>query len=159
MSDPDFWNDIERAQKVGQKNKELQGVIDEYKSIEEQSEEIEVFITVALEDKDTSLLEDIKTGIDELKDKVEDLSLQTLLKGDYDHSNAILSFHPGAGGTEAQDWVEMLLRMYIRWAEKKGHNVETLDYLAGDEAGVKSATILIEGANAYGFLKSEKNPI
>lgn len=102
------------------------------------------------------MAKDIKSGLKELEERVETLTLQTLLNGEYDHCPAILSFHAGAGGTEAQDWVEMLLRMYLRWAEKKGYNVKILDQLAGDEAGVKSATILIEGLNAYGFLKSEK---
>lgn len=156
MSAPEFWNDVERAQSVAQKSKKLQNIIDEYKDLEELREELEVFISVALEEKESSLIGDIKFGFEELKEKVEGLTLQTQLKGEHDHCNAILSFHPGAGGTESQDWVEMLLRMYTRWAEKKGHNVKTLDYLAGDEAGVKSATILVEGTNAYGFLKSEK---
>jgi peptide chain release factor 2 len=156
MSAPDFWNDIERAQGVAQNSKKLQTIIDDYKGLEELREELEVFISVALEEKEYSIIGDIKSGLEELKEKVENLTLQTQLKGEYDHCNAILSFHPGAGGTESQDWVEMLLRMYTRWAEKKGHNVETLDFLAGDEAGVKSATILVEGTNAYGFLKSEK---
>ncbi len=156
MAAPDFWKDIERAQRIGQKSKELQNIIQEYKILKEQSEDLEVFIELAMEEAESGILSEIKSDMKELKDKVENLYLQTLLNGEYDHLNAILSFHAGAGGTEAQDWVEMLLRMYMHWAEKKGYNVKTLDYLAGDDAGVKSATIMIEGLNAYGFLKSEK---
>lgn len=156
MSAPDFWDDIENAQRVTQKNKELQDTIGEYKNLQQQREELEVLIELTMEEKDTSMIGDIKEGIQELKDHVETLYLQTLLDGEYDHLNAILSFHAGAGGTESQDWVEMLLRMYTRWAEKNEYRVKTLDLLAGDDAGIKSATILIEGLNAYGFLKSEK---
>lgn len=156
MSAPDFWDDIENAQRVTQKNKELQDMIGEYKNLQQQREELEVLIELTMEEKDTSMIGDIKEGIKELKDHVETLYLQTLLDGEYDHLNAILSFHAGAGGTESQDWVEMLLRMYTRWAEKNEYRVKTLDLLAGDDAGIKSATILIEGLNAYGFLKSEK---
>lgn len=156
MAAPDFWEDVERVQRIGQKSKELQNTIQEYKTLKEQSEDLEVFIELAMEEAESDILSEIKSGMKELKNEVENLYLQTLLNGEYDHLNAILSFHAGAGGTEAQDWVEMLLRMYMRWAEKKGYNVKTLDYLAGEDAGVKSATIMIEGLNAYGFLKSEK---
>ncbi|WP_143402862.1 peptide chain release factor 2 [Garciella nitratireducens] len=156
MSAPDFWEDMQRAQRMSQKSKELQNIIQQYKVLKEQYEDLEVLIELAREDAGNELFTDIKESMKELKEKVENLYLKTLLNGEYDHLNAILSFHAGAGGTEAQDWVEMLLRMYTRWAEKKQYRVKMLDYLAGDEAGVKSATILIEGSNAYGFLKSEK---
>lgn len=156
MAAPGFWEDVERAQRIGQKSKKLQNIIQKYKLLKEQSEDLEVFIELAMEEAESGILSEIKSDMKKLKDEVGNLYLQTLLNGEYDHLNAILSFHAGAGGTEAQDWVEMLLRMYMRWAEKKGYNVKTLDYLAGDDAGVKSATIMIEGLNAYGFLKSEK---
>lgn len=156
MSKSDFWEDIERAQQIGQKNKELQSIIEQHQDLQEKKEDIEVLIQLTLEENDSSMLGDIRSGMKELRQEIESFKLQTLLKGDYDHSNAILAFHAGAGGTEAQDWVEMLLRMYIRWAEQHDYRVKTLDYLAGDDAGVKSATILVSGLNAYGFLKSEK---
>lgn len=156
MSKSNFWEDIERAQQIGQKNKELQSIIEQHQDLQEKKEDIEVLIQLTLEENDSSMLGDIRSGMKELRQEIESFKLQTLLKGDYDHSNAILAFHAGAGGTEAQDWVEMLLRMYIRWAEQHDYRVKTLDYLAGDDAGVKSATILVSGLNAYGFLKSEK---
>lgn len=156
MSTPDFWDDVESAQEITQRNKELQDIIETYKRLQGQGEDLEILIELTMEEKDTGMVEDIKEGIKELKKEVEDLYLQTLLDGEYDHFNAILSFHAGAGGTESQDWVEMLLRMYTRWAEKNEYRVKTLDLLTGEDAGVKSATILIEGPNAYGFLKSEK---
>ena len=156
MAKPDFWEDIEKAQQIGQKNKELQSIIKQHHNLKEKKDDVELLIQLTLEENDSSVLEDIRSGMKELRQEVETLKLQTLLKGEYDHSNAMLAFHAGAGGTEAQDWVEMLLRMYIRWAEKHDYTVKTLDYLAGDDAGVKSATILVSGLNAYGFLKSEK---
>src|SRR5690554_4698433 len=156
MAASNFWEDIENAQRVSQKNSEIQNIIEKYRGLERQREDLEIYIDLALEEEEYDMVKDIKSGLKELGEGLKELTLQTLLRGEYDHCHAILSFHAGAGGTESQDWVEMLLRMYLRWAEKKGYNVKTLDYLAGDEAGVKSATILIEGLNAYGFLKSEK---
>lgn len=156
MAKPDIWNDSQRAQDLARKNKKLQGLINRFKKIEEGIADLEVFIQILVEDDDHTLQEDIDDGFVELEKKIEELTIETQFKGKYDHNNAILSFHAGAGGTEAQDWVEMLIRMYSRWAEKKGFNVETLDFLSGDEAGVKSATLLIEGENAYGYLRSEK---
>lgn len=156
MNKADFWNDPQKAQLVGQRNKELQDIISRYAGLKKQREELLILIELVLEENEPSLIGDITTGVKELKEELESLTLETLLKGEYDGNNAILAFHAGAGGTEAQDWVEMLLRMYMRWAEKRGYAVKTLDYLSGDEAGVKSASILVAGINAYGFLKSEK---
>ena len=119
-------------------------------------EDITVLIDLALEEEDSSLLDEIKHDFYELKKNLEAFRLETLLNGPYDKNNAILTLHAGAGGTEAQDWVEMLLRMYTRWAERRGYAVKTLDILPGDEAGIKSVTLLIEGENVYGYLKAEK---
>lgn len=111
---------------------------------------------LGMEEQDASIIPEIEDGLKKLKKDFEELRLETLLTGQYDKNNAIVTLHAGAGGTEAQDWVEMLLRMFTRWAEKKGYTVKTLDFLAGDEAGIKSVTIQVNGENAYGYLKSEK---
>lgn len=130
--------------------------LDKYKSLVETYEDTKVLWQMAVEESDESLYPDISNSLNALKVEIEQLELMLLLSGEYDKNNAILTLHAGAGGTEAQDWAQMLLRMYVRWAEKKGYKVETMDFLAGDEAGVKSATILVSGHNAYGYLKSEK---
>jgi len=117
---------------------------------------VEALLELALESEDEELVQELKQETQSLRKNLEDLKLQTLLSGKYDDRNAILSLHAGAGGTEAQDWVQMLLRMYTRWAESKGYKVTTLDFLPGEEAGIKSVTISVEGPNAYGYLKSEK---
>lgn len=151
----DFWNDMENSQIVLQKTSRLKAIIQSYQRLESQYEDLQTLIEMAMEENDESVADEIKQGFTDFQNQLEEQKLQTLLTGEYDSKNAILTFHAGAGGTEAQDWVEMLFRMYTRWAERKGFKVQTLDYLAGDEAGIKSVSILIEGLNAYGFLRSE----
>ncbi len=154
-ANPNFWSDSENSRKVLSEIKSLSANIKEYKNIKENFEELEVLIEIASEEEDISSLEDIQEKFKSLKNDIESLTLTTLLNGEYDSQNAILTLHAGAGGTESQDWAEMLCRMYMRWAEKHKYKVKILDYLDGEEAGLKSASILIEGLNAYGFLKGE----
>ncbi|MFZ2539285.1 MAG: peptide chain release factor 2 [Oscillospiraceae bacterium] len=154
-ADPDFWSDLENSQKVSQKTSAVKSVITNYNKLYSKFEDLIALIEIAIETDDVAMETEIKAEYVGFKSEFETMKLQTLLTGEYDDKNAILSFHAGAGGTEAQDWVLMLYRMYQRWAERKGFKVSTLDYLAGDEAGIKSLSILIEGQNAYGFLKSE----
>ena len=152
----DFYADMDKAQKVLQKAKQISDKIDGFNSLYSDWEDLKTLVSLGIEMDDESVLPEIKEGYNNLCSTLEKMSLETLLSGQYDKNNAILTLHAGAGGTEAQDWAEMLLRMYCRWAERRGFRVETLDYLAGDEAGVKSVTILIEGINAYGYCKCEK---
>ena len=152
----EFWQDVENAQKVLQESKHLKDIIDEYESLESELEDLEVLIELALEEEDFSLNKEIRNSYNKVSKKAKDLKLTTLLNGEYDKNNAILSIHSGAGGLEAQDWAEMLLRMYRRWAENKGFGIDTLDILPDTAGGIKSATLLIKGLNAYGYLKSEK---
>ena len=152
---PDFWNDMENSQKVLKKAGSLKAVVHSYAQLVTLFEDAQTMIEMAEEDDDASMLEDIDKALKELQAKIDEQRLTTLLSGEYDSKNAILTFHAGAGGTEAQDWTEMLYRMYTRWAERHGYTYQLMDYEAGDEAGIKSATILIEGENAYGYLKSE----
>ncbi|EOD00397.1 Peptide chain release factor 2, programmed frameshift-containing [Caldisalinibacter kiritimatiensis] len=156
MSKPDFWNDREKAQKISQKVKSLNGKIKEYTDISNSIEDIEVLIELSLEEQDSSSMDEIKEGTKELEKRIKQLRINTLLTGEFDSNNAILSIHSGAGGLEAQDWAEMLLRMYTRWCERKGYNIETLDILKDTEAGIKSVTLLVKGVNAYGYLKAER---
>lgn len=151
----DFWNNMENYQVVLQKTSRLKAVINSFLKLQNQYDDILILLEMAIEEDDDSFEEEIKISFETLKKELETQKLQTLLTGEYDAKNAILTFHAGAGGTEAQDWVEMLFRMYSRWADSKGFKVKTLDYLAGDDAGIKSVSILIEGLNAYGFLRSE----
>ncbi len=155
-ADAGFWEDMENSQKVLQKLKQLKAKVDRYKNLYTSWEDAVALCELAIEEGDDSLLEELTAEYNALTENLESLRLDTLLSGKYDANNAILSLHPGAGGTEAQDWAEMLLRMYQHWAERRGFLVETLDYLAGDEAGVKSVTIQITGDNAYGYAKAEK---
>ena len=150
-----FWDDLEHSQKVLQESKTLENRINSYKKMQSELEDIITLIELSLEEGETESTPDMNAECDAFIKKLEEMKLASLLTGKYDHSNAILTFHAGAGGTEAQDWAEMLYRMYNRWAERHHFKVTTLDYLDGDEAGLKSASILIEGENAYGFLKSE----
>ncbi|QNL44151.1 peptide chain release factor 2 [Oscillibacter hominis] len=150
-----FWNDLERSQKVQQRLKQLKNKVGRQEKLIGEWEDLKTLVEMALEEDDESLLPELTDGYAKLETKVEEARLETLLSGEYDSNNAILTLHAGAGGTEAQDWTEMLYRMYTRWAERHGFSYQTLDYEAGDEAGIKSATISIEGENAYGFLKSE----
>ncbi len=150
-----FWNDVERSQKVLQRTKQLKDKIARFEALEQLCADAETLCELAMEEDDDSLIDELRSEYDKLESSVEAATLETLLSGDYDHNNAIVTFHAGAGGTEAQDWAQMLFRMYTRWAERRGFKWTTLDYLDGDEAGLKSATISIEGENAYGYLKGE----
>ena len=154
-SEPGFWDDMENSQKILQRTKALKDKIEGFHNLKTQWEDLLTLCELAIEAEDESMLEELETGFAELTDDLDRRKLATLLLGDYDSNNAILSFHAGAGGTEAQDWCEMLYRMYTRWAERHGFTYQILDYLEGDDAGLKSASILIQGENAYGFLKSE----
>ena len=154
-SEPGFWDDMEKSQKILQRTKALKDKIEGFHNLKTQWEDLLTLCELAIEAEDESMLEELETGFAELTDDLDRRKLATLLLGDYDSNNAILSFHAGVGGTEAQDWCEMLYRMYTRWAERHGFTYQILDYLEGDDAGLKSASILIQGENAYGFLKSE----
>ena len=156
ISAPDFWNNPEGGQAIMQEKKRLESKVDKYNALAGKMEDLEVMIELAKEEPDADLEQDIVDTLAEITKELDAFELETILNGDYDDNNAILSIHPGAGGTESQDWAEMLYRMYVRWAERHGYKVEVLDYLDGDEAGIKSVTMLIEGENAYGYLKSEK---
>ena len=151
----DFWQDLENSQKVLKEQKDLADRVKDYQALALRIEDAQTLCQMAVEENDESLAPEVKAELDSLEDTIEKLSLNTLLTGEYDKANAIISFHAGAGGTEAQDWAAMLFRMYTRWAERSNMRVKVLDYLDGDEAGLKSAVVLIEGENAFGFLKSE----
>lgn len=156
MAAPDFWNDNEQAQKIIAEMNALKSVADQFERLSQEYEDLELMLELMAEEQDESMIPDLTKGIRELVAKLEAFELQLLLSQPYDKLNAILELHPGAGGTESQDWADMLLRMYRRWAEQHDYKVEVLDYLPGDEAGVKSVTLLIKGYNAYGYLKTEK---
>ncbi len=156
MGEPTFWDDAEAAQKINQELNDVKISVDKYKGLRAKFEDAQTLWEMGMEEGDESMEEDVKADLDAVAGGLESLQLEVLLSGPYDANNAILTLHAGAGGTEAQDWTQMLLRMYGRWAERHGFAVETADLLPGDEAGVKSATIFIKGHNAYGFLKSEK---
>ena len=150
-----FWNDLERSQKVQMRLKQLQNKISRQQKLVTEWEDLSALCEMGQEAEDEELLSELRTGYVQLEEKVEETRMTTLLSGEYDSSNAILQFHAGAGGTEAQDWAQMLYRMYTRWVERHGFTYKILDYEDGDEAGIKSAAISIEGENAYGLLKSE----
>lgn len=154
-TEPGFWDDMEKSQVILQRTSTLKDKVEGYNNLVTKYEDAMALIELANEDEDLSLLEEAQSEVTGIKEELEKQRLQTLLTGEYDNRNAILTFHAGSGGTEAQDWAEMLYRMYNRWAEKMNFKVKTLDYLDGDEAGLKSAVILVEGINAYGYLKSE----
>ncbi|MBM7585916.1 peptide chain release factor 2 [Bacillus pakistanensis] len=156
MLQPDFWDDQQKAQGIINEGNGLKDLVNEYRDLEETQENLEVTLELVREENDPELHEELENELKELVKRLNEFELQLLLSEEYDKNNAILELHPGAGGTESQDWGSMLLRMYTRWAEKKGFKVETLDYLPGDEAGIKSVTLLIKGHNAYGYLKAEK---
>ncbi|WP_339078581.1 peptide chain release factor 2 [Clostridioides difficile] len=156
MNQQDFWNDNEVAQRVLQENKSLKETLEEYESLKSLLEDIEVLIEIGLEEEDDSVERDIEKSIESTEEKLSEMKIKTLLNGEYDKNNAILSINAGTGGLDAQDWAQMLLRMYIRWSESKGYKVKLLDIISDPEAGIKTATILVEGTNAYGYLKSEK---
>ena len=150
-----FWNDVEKSQKVQKRLKTLKTKVESYSALCTQWDDLMTLCDMALEENDDSMLPELESDFAAFDKKLGDMRLSTLLTGEYDANNAILTFHAGAGGTEAQDWTQMLYRMYNMWAERHGYTVKVLDFLDGDEAGIKSATIMIEGENAYGFLKSE----
>lgn len=151
-----FWEDTTRAQGVLQELKGYKDIVDEYSKLCSELEDIYVLIEMANEEEDEELANEATSEAKKFIERYEAMRIKTLLDGEYDRNNAILELHPGAGGTESCDWVSMLLRMYTRWAEKNGYKVEVLDYLDGEEAGIKSVTIAVNGENAYGYLKSEK---
>ena len=156
MADPALWEDQDKARVKNKELSDLQGEIKEYEALVASSTDIEAMIELGVELEDESLCTEIEQELEKLQERAEEMHLATLLTGKYDKNNAILSLHAGAGGTEAQDWTSMLYRMYRRYCEKHGYTVSELDYLDGDEAGIKSVTMRVEGLNAYGFLKSEK---
>lgn len=156
MLHPDFWNDQHAAQTIISEANALKDQVNEFTQMYETFENLEVSYELVKEESDAELQAELEEELINLTSRLNDFELQLLLSEEYDKHNAILELHPGAGGTESQDWGSMLLRMYTRWAEKKGFKVETLDYLPGDEAGIKSVTLAIRGHNAYGYLKAEK---
>ena len=155
IESPGFWDNADISQKVMKRSRQLEAKIERYNKMQESWDDMMTIIEMAQEENDDSMLEELTVSFKDLEEKMEATRLETLLNGDYDGNNALVSFQAGAGGTEAQDWCQMLYRMYTRWAERHGFTYKILDYLDGDEAGLKSASIMIEGTNAYGFLKSE----
>ena len=156
MEEPGFWDDPERSTKTVREAKNLKDTVDGYKHLEQQYEDIQVMIEMGYEENDPAMIPEIQEMLDEFVKELEELRTKTLLSGEYDGCNAILKLNAGAGGPEAMDWCSMLYRMYQRWADKKGFTTEVLDFLDGDEAGLKSITLQVNGENAYGYLKSEK---
>jgi len=156
MSGAEFWDDQTESQKVMKNMTILKDAVNEYDRLKRKCDDVHTLWELALEENDLELYAEIATLLADVTGELERLELRLMLNGEYDSNNALLSVHAGAGGTEAQDWAQMLLRMYTRWAERDGYKVELMDYQAGDEAGVKSATIFVTGINAYGYLKSEK---
>ena len=156
MSEPGFWDDNEKAQIVIQKSNELKAVYETFHQLELQVEEVELLFEMYKEDPEEEIHDELVERVHSVEKELEKYELSMLLSGPHDKCSAILEIHPGAGGTESQDWGSMLLRMYTRWAEQHGYRIETVDYQDGEEAGIKSVTLSIEGLNAYGYLKSEK---
>ncbi len=156
MLDPNFWNDQQAAQKVINESNGYKEIYQAFHALEEEQESMEISLELLKEEADEDLQEELEKDIKAYMATISEFELKLMLSDPYDKNNAILELHPGAGGTESQDWGSMLLRMYQRWSEKKGFKVEMLDYQAGDEAGIKSVTLLIKGHNAYGYLKAEK---
>ena len=155
MEEPGFWDDPEKSTRMVREAKHLKDEVDTYKSLEQAYEDIQVMIQMGYEENDASLIPEIQQMLDDFAKTLEEMRLKLLLSGEYDSNNAILRLNAGAGGTESCDWCSMLYRMYCRWAERKGFKYEVLDYLDGEEAGIKSVTIQINGENAYGYLRSE----
>lgn len=156
MEETGFWDNAERAQGLMKELKNLKDTIDEYKHLKGRYEDVQTLIQMGYEENDASLIPEIEEALELFISELEELKLRTLLSGEYDKYNAILTLHAGAGGTESCDWASMLSRMYQRWADKKGYTTEILDFLDGEEAGLKSVTLQINGSNAYGHLKSER---
>lgn len=155
MTSPDFWNNQKSAQSISMERNEIEAEMNTFSSIEQQLEDIETLIEMAEEENEKSLLNEVENSLRNIEDELSSLEIKTVLSGEFDKNNAIVTIHAGAGGTESCDWAEMLMRMYLRWAEKKGFKTEILDLQENEEAGIKSATILIKGAYAYGFLRAE----
>jgi len=153
---PDFYNDMDAASKIMQQIKGLKDKVARFDTLKSEWEDVSTLVMLAIEENDESVLIEVKEGYTKLTNDLETMRLETLLTGNYDKNNAIITLHSGAGGTEAQDWCEMLFRMYSRWAERRGFKVTTLDFLDGEEAGLKSVTIEVEGLNAYGYARAEK---
>ncbi len=156
MQAPDFWNDPEKSNQKMRESKSLKDTVDTMNGLSRQYEDILELIEMGYEENDPAIITDIEEELKSFKETFENIRISTLLSGEYDKNNAILKLNAGAGGTESCDWCSMLYRMYTRWAERKGFSLEVLDYLDGDEAGIKSVTFQINGENAYGYLKSEK---
>jgi peptide chain release factor 2 len=156
MNQEGFWNDAENAGMVLKRIKAMKDKLERIEGLKKEYEDIEVLIELGMEAQDESVIPEVENSFKVLRERLESFRIETLLNGQYDRNNAIFTIHSGAGGLEAQDWAEMLLRMYTRWAERKGYTVSTLDMLKDYEGGIKSVTLLIEGENAYGYLKSEK---
>lgn len=156
MQQEGFWQDAEKAGALLKKSKNMKDTIDHFETLKNEYEGLGILIELGMEEEDKSIVKDVSDEYKKLHEEIENMRIATLLTGTYDNNNAILSINSGAGGTDAQDWAEMLLRLYTRWAEGKGYSIRILDMLKDDEAGIKNATLLIEGENAYGYLKSEK---
>jgi peptide chain release factor 2 len=156
MGAPGFWNDTEAAQKVSQELNNVKGTVAQYDTLRDTYDEVTMLWQMGMDENDETVYPEVVEIMAKMTKDLEQMEITLMLSGEHDHNNAIVTLHAGAGGTEAQDWVQMLLRMYVRWGDKNGYQVETMDLLPGDEAGVKSATILVSGVNAYGYLKSEK---
>ncbi len=153
--DPDFWSNAENSSSVLQKLKQTKDTIENYEALRARLEDAITLAEMAIEENDESYVGEVEAELAAIIKEAENKRIEILLSGEYDKNNAIVSFHPGAGGTEAQDWAQMLYRMITRWAERKGYKYKLLDWLDGDAAGIKSATIMVEGLNAYGYLKAE----
>lgn len=156
MEAPDFWDDSQKSKHIIQNLKQLKASVEGIKKLEEMYEDAQTLIEMGYEENDESIVEEVKTAIEDFIKSFEDMRVATLLSGEYDRENAILTLHAGAGGTESCDWANMLFRMYCRWADSKGFSYEIIDFLDGEETGYKSITVQISGENAYGYLKSEK---
>ncbi len=156
MADPHFWDNQNRAQEIIDKNNALKSVVQDYYEVAEMIENMEATVELLQDEYDEDIKQDVEAEVIDFEEKLNHFELQLLLNGEHDGNNAIIELHPGAGGTESQDWTNMLLRMYQRFCEQQGFKTEIVDYQAGDEAGVKSVTMLVKGHNAYGYLKAEK---
>ncbi len=156
MADPHFWDNQNRAQEIIDKNNALKSVVQDYYEVAEMIENMEATVELLQDEYDEDIKQDVEAEVIDFEEKLNHFELQLLLNGEHDANNAIIELHPGAGGTESQDWTNMLLRMYQRFCEQQGFKTEIVDYQAGDEAGVKSVTMLVKGHNAYGYLKAEK---
>ncbi|GAA0088716.1 peptide chain release factor 2 [Clostridium perfringens] len=155
MQEAGFWDDVQKAQEVTQEAKRVKDKIDKFKNLNERIDDVEV-LKELMEENDEETAKEIISEVKALSKEIDTLKIETILSGEYDRNDAMLTLHTGVGGSDANDWTEMLLRMYTRWCEKKGYSLETIDYLPGDEAGVKSVTLKVKGEFAYGYLKAEK---